>query len=52
MSFRVYIANKPAKYGIKLIMVCDAKFYYMANAMPYLGKHTQPPCRVSLGAPA
>ncbi|XP_066969259.1 piggyBac transposable element-derived protein 4-like [Macrobrachium rosenbergii] len=40
--FRIYIANKPAKYGIKLIMVCDAKTNYMLNALPYPGKHTQP----------
>lgn len=47
--FRMYIANKPAKYGIKLIMVCDSETSYMLNAMPYLGKHTQPPHGMSLG---
>lgn len=47
--FRMYITNKPAKYGIKLIMVCDAKSHYMLNAVPYLGKHTQPPHGISLG---
>ena len=29
-------------------MVCDAKSHYMANAMPYPGKHTQPPHGISL----
>ena len=47
--FRIYIANKPAKYGIKLIMVCDSRTNYKLNAMPYLGKHTQPPHGMSLG---
>lgn len=36
--FRMYIKNKPAKYGIKIIMCCDAKTYYMANAKVDLGK--------------
>nr|CAI5866085.1 unnamed protein product [Callosobruchus analis] len=31
--FRMYIPNKPAKYGIKIVMVCD-------TAAPYLGKKT------------
>ena len=47
--FRMYIANKPAKYGLKLIMVCDSETSYMLNAMPYLGKHTQPPQGIPLG---
>lgn len=36
--FRMYMPNKPAKYGNKLIMVCDAESYYMCNASTYLGK--------------
>ncbi|XP_066946112.1 piggyBac transposable element-derived protein 4-like [Macrobrachium rosenbergii] len=47
--FRIYIVNKPAKYGIKLIMVCDAKTSYMLNTLPYLGKYTQPPHGMALG---
>ncbi|XP_068204475.1 piggyBac transposable element-derived protein 4-like isoform X1 [Palaemon carinicauda] len=39
-AFRVYIANKPAKYGIKLVMACDTETYYMCNAIPYLGMGT------------
>ena len=37
-AFRMYIPNKPAKYGIKLFMVCDAKKLYCLYAIPYLGK--------------
>ena len=39
-DFKMYIANKPAKYGIKLVMACNAKSKYMLNAMPYSGKGT------------
>ena len=38
----MYIANKPAKYGIKIFMVCDADTYYCCNAFPYLGKNSTP----------
>lgn len=40
--FKMYIPNKPAKYGIKIIMVCDAGSKYMLNAEPYLGKQSTP----------
>ena len=36
--FRVYIPSKPAKYGLKLFMVCDADTLYCLNALPDLGK--------------
>lgn len=36
--FRMYIPNKPAKYGIKLVLICDASTKYMLGAKPYLGK--------------
>jgi len=39
--FRMYIPNKPAKYGIKLMMVCDSRLCFMLNAIPYLGKYTR-----------
>ncbi|CAK1589288.1 unnamed protein product [Parnassius mnemosyne] len=39
--FRIYIPNKPSKYGLKLVMMCDIGTKYMINAMPYLGKGTQ-----------
>jgi len=40
-SFRMYIPNKPDKYGIKLMMVCDSRSYFMLNAIPYLAKCTR-----------
>jgi len=43
------IPNKPAKYGLKIMMICDSKSGYMLNAMPYLGKKTKPPDAVALG---
>lgn len=39
-KFRMYIPNKPAKYGIKIVMMCDSGTYYMIDAMPYMGKGT------------
>lgn len=38
--FRMYIPNKPSKYGIKIVMVCDSASKYMTDAQPYLGKKT------------
>ena len=43
--FRMYLPNKPAKYGIKIFMVCDADSYYCINAIPYLGKDSSPELR-------
>ena len=40
VSFRMYIPLKPAKYGLKLFMVNDARSQYALNAIPYLGKHS------------
>jgi len=37
----MYIPNKPAKYAIKLIMVCDSRLSFMLNAIPYLPKYTR-----------
>lgn len=39
--FRMYIPNKPSKYGIKILMMCDSGTKYMVNGMPYLGRGTQ-----------
>ncbi|XP_045450544.1 piggyBac transposable element-derived protein 4-like [Melitaea cinxia] len=39
--FRMYIPNKPNKYGIKFPMLCDAATKYMVNAIPYIGKSTK-----------
>lgn len=46
---RIYISNKPAKYGIKVIMICDVEAKYMLGVNPYPGKHTKPPQGMSLG---
>lgn len=37
-SFRVYMRNKPHKYGIKILMMNDSATSYMINAMPYIGR--------------
>jgi hypothetical protein len=39
-SFRQYIPSKPAKYGIKIHALCDAKTFYVCNMEIYAG--TQP----------
>ena len=41
--FRMYIPDKPAKYGIKLLMMNDSETKYMLNAIPYLGKDASVP---------
>ena len=38
VKFRVYISNKPDKYGMKLWMLVDSANYYVLNFQPYLGK--------------
>lgn len=41
-AFRFYIRNKPAKYGIKIIMCCDAETNYLLSAKIDLGKVRNP----------
>lgn len=36
--FRMYIPSKPAKYGMKMILINDCKTKYLLGCMPYLGK--------------
>ncbi|XP_066257793.1 piggyBac transposable element-derived protein 4-like [Euwallacea similis] len=36
----MYMPNKPNKYGIKIVMLCDNATKYVTNASPYLGKST------------
>ncbi|KAK3886616.1 hypothetical protein Pcinc_009263 [Petrolisthes cinctipes] len=36
--FRYYMSKKPQKYGLKIIIACDAKEYYMLNGIVDLGK--------------
>ena len=37
------------RYGLKLVMACDADSAYMLNAIPYIGKHTGTPKGMTLG---
>ena len=37
-SFKQYIPSKPAKYGIKVWALCDAKNFFLYNAEIYCGK--------------
>ncbi|GBP37913.1 PiggyBac transposable element-derived protein 4 [Eumeta japonica] len=37
-SFRTYMKSKPAKRGIKILYLCDAKRRYLYNAFIYTGK--------------
>lgn len=38
-SFIQYIPNKPAKYGIKIWVLCDSKTYYAYNLEVYVGRN-------------
>ena len=40
--FRIYIPNKPAKYGNKISMVFFADSFYYLNSLPYLGADSSP----------
>lgn len=38
VGFRIYMPNKPGKYGIKLMVLSDARTSYFYNAYIYTGK--------------
>lgn len=40
-KFRVYMANKPAKYGIKIYALVDSKSFYTSNLEVYAGKQPE-----------
>nr|XP_022900749.1 piggyBac transposable element-derived protein 4-like [Onthophagus taurus] len=40
-SFLQYIPNKPAKYGMKVFVLCDAKTFYVSNFEVYCGKQPE-----------
>lgn len=46
-SFVMYMPNKPAKYGLKLYSMCDAKTYYVYNFEIYCGMQVPGPFAVS-----
>lgn len=39
-GFKMYIPNKPDKFGMKIVTMNDAKSWYMINAEMYTGKTT------------
>nr|XP_022904781.1 piggyBac transposable element-derived protein 4-like [Onthophagus taurus] len=39
-SFRMYMPKKPAKYGLKIMCLCDSRSFYLCNAFVYTGKET------------
>lgn len=45
-KFRQYISNKPAKYGIKIYSLTDAKTFYTCNMEIYAGKQPDGPYNV------
>lgn len=46
-KFRMYIPNKPAKYGIKVFALCDARTWYTSNLEIYAGKQPDGPYKIS-----
>lgn len=46
-KFRQYLPNKPAKYGIKIFALVDAKTFYSLNLEIYAGEQPEGPYKVS-----
>ena len=44
--FRVYIPNKPDRYGIKIQALADAKTYYVCKMKVFADKQPDGPCKV------
>ena len=40
MRFRVYISNKPGRYGIKILWLNESSTGFALNSIPYIGKKT------------
>jgi|UniRef100_A0A2S2QA34 hypothetical protein len=51
-SFRQYMPNKPAKYGIKVHALVDSKTYYDFNMEIYAGQQPEVPYKVDNSASA
>lgn len=49
-SFKMYIPNKPAKYGIKIFAVCDAINFYTSNLEIYAGVQPDGPFKLDNSA--
>jgi len=48
-GFIQYMPNKPAKYGIKIFALCDAKTFFTGNLEVYCGKQPNGPYNFSSG---
>jgi len=46
-SFRQYIPSKPAKYGLKIQILCDARTWYVLSMEIYAGKQPAGPYELS-----
>ncbi|XP_039288779.1 piggyBac transposable element-derived protein 4-like [Nilaparvata lugens] len=46
-GFVMYMPNKPAKYGIKMYAICDAKTYYVSSFEIYCGTQPKGPFCIS-----
>lgn len=38
-KFRMYMKSKPARYGLKVMCICDSRTHYLFNAFVYTGKN-------------
>jgi hypothetical protein len=46
-NFRQYIKSKPAKYGIKIFLLADARKFYTLNFEIYCGQQPEGPFRIN-----
>ncbi|XP_031338368.1 piggyBac transposable element-derived protein 4-like [Photinus pyralis] len=49
-AFRQYIPNKPAKYGLKILAMVDARSFYTHNLEVYVGNRPDGPFKVDNSA--